>query len=151
MKQRAGVDILHVPYRGSADALTDLLSGTVQAMIEVVIFPHVKAGKLRLLAVMSETRDPVFPDTPTMDEAGFPGVAMPSWVGLYGPTGLPREIVMRLNKAVAEIGTTPDMTTRLLNADAVPHAQAPEDVAKSLRERIEVSRRIIATANIKPE
>ena len=84
LKLRAGIDILHVPYRGSADALVDLLANSVQMMNEVVVFPHVKAGKLNLLAISNQTRHWDFPDVPTMTEAGFPDADVPIWLSIWG-------------------------------------------------------------------
>ena len=79
LKHHAGIDILHVPYRGSADALNDLLPGTVQMMSEIIVLPHAKAGKVVLLAMNHSARHPEFPDVPTMAEAGFPEAEVPIW------------------------------------------------------------------------
>ena len=87
LKLRAGIDILHVPYRGSADALVDLLAGSVQMMNEIVVYPHVKAGKLNLLAINNPTRHWDFPDVPTMTEAGFPNADVPIWFSIWAPVG----------------------------------------------------------------
>ena len=85
LKYKAGIDIVHVPYRGSADALNDLLPGNVQMMNEINVLPHVKAGKLTLLNINYPTRSPDFPDTPTLTEAGLPNADVPIWYSVQAP------------------------------------------------------------------
>ena len=102
LKLRAGIDILHVPYRGSGDALVDLLAGSVQMMNEIVVYPHVKAGKLNLLAINNPTRHWDFPDVPTMTEAGFPNADVPIWFSIWAPAGTSKEIIEMLNRKVVE-------------------------------------------------
>src|SRR3954468_1079159 len=101
-KSMAGVDILHVPYKGSAQAINDLMGGQIQVMFDNVpsIGSHVKAGRVRALGVSSPKRAASFPDVPTIAEAGVPGYETNSWGGVIGPAKLPREIVMRLNKEI---------------------------------------------------
>jgi len=102
-KLMAGIDVLHIPYRGNGEAIPDLLAGNVHTMIEAVVFPHVKAGKLVLLAILDNERHPDFPDTPTMKEAGFPEYDLPIWFGTYAPAGTPRPIIERLHNEIARI------------------------------------------------
>lgn len=113
LKLRAGIDILHVPYRGSADALVDLLSGSIQMMNEVVVYPHVKSGKLNLLAINNPTRHWDFPDVPTMTEAGFPNADVPIWFSVWAPTGTSKEIVEVFNQKVMQIAKAPEMVQKL--------------------------------------
>jgi tripartite-type tricarboxylate transporter receptor subunit TctC len=110
----AGLDMVHVPYNGNAPALNDLLAGVIDAIVELNGFPHVKAGKLRMLAMFADQRHPDFPDVPTMSELGYPDVNTPIWQGFYAPMGVPDPIREKMNKAVAEIAAQPDMQRKLL-------------------------------------
>jgi len=98
-KQRAGIDIVHVPYKGSGPAMTDLLGGQVAIMFESVsaATPHLKSGKLKALGISSAARSPLFPSVPTVAEQGMPGFEVQSWYGLVAPAATPREVVMKLN------------------------------------------------------
>ncbi len=127
-KAAAGVDILHVPYRGSADALNDLLAGTVQMMNEINVIPHVKSGKLKLLNVNNPTRHPDFPAVPTLTEAGFPGIDVPVWYSVWAPTGTPKDIIVALNRKIGEIAPTPDMVARMQNINVVVPVETPEQM-----------------------
>jgi len=102
-KSMAGIDLLHIPYRGNGEAIPDLLAGNVHTMIEATIFPHVKAGKLTLLAILDDERVADFPDVPTIKEAGFPKYELPIWFGAYAPTGTPRPIIEKLHNEIARI------------------------------------------------
>jgi len=124
----AGIDILHVPYRGSADALNDLLAGNVQMMNEINVIPHVRAGKLKLLNVNHPTRHPDFPNVPTLTEAGFPGIDVPVWYSIWAPTGTPKAIIDALNRKVVELGQTPDMVARMQNINVVVPPGTPEEM-----------------------
>jgi tripartite-type tricarboxylate transporter receptor subunit TctC len=119
LKMRAGIDILHVPYRGSADALNDLLSGQVQMMNEIVVLPHVRAGKLKLLNINFPTRHPDFPDTPTLTEAGYPDSDVPIWYSVQVPAGTPRPIQEKLNATINQISATPEMVKRMRDINVV--------------------------------
>ena len=109
LKHKTGVDILHVPYRGGADSLQDLLPGNVHMMNEPNTLPHVKAGKLNLICVNHTARMADFPDVPTLTELGFPGSDMPLWFCLWAPAGTPKEIIGKLNAKINEISATDDM------------------------------------------
>ena len=129
-KLRAGVDILHVPYRGSADALNDLLAGNVQMMNEINVIPHVRAGKLKLLDVNYATRHPDFPDVPTLTEAGYPDSDVPIWYSLQAPAATPRPILETLNAKMIEIAGTADMIQRMREINVVvPPQTLPELLA----------------------
>ena len=107
-RYRAGVKFLHVPYRGGADALNDLLAGTVQFMNDPTTNPSAKAGKLNMLCVNHGTRSPEFPDAPTLTEAGYPNSDVPLWFCIWAPAGLPQPIVDALHAKVTEISKVPD-------------------------------------------
>ena len=147
-KAAAGVDILHVPYRGSADALNDLLAGNVQMMNEINVIPHVKSGKLRLLAVNYPTRHPDFPAVPTLSEAGFPGIDVPVWYSIWAPTGTPKEIIAALNRRVAEITPTPDMVARMQNINVVVPIETPEQTLAFFEKDLAANLKLITDAKI---
>ncbi len=109
-----GTEFVNVPYNGNAQALNDLLAGVIDGIIELNGFPHVKSGKLKMIAMFANQRHPDFPDVPTIDELGFPQVNTPIWQGFYGPLGIPEAIKEKFNKAVAEINERPEMKARLL-------------------------------------
>lgn len=131
-KQIAGVDIVHVPYRGAAPALSDLIGGQVQLMFDSAssALPHVRSGKLRALAVTSETRLPLLPDLPTMVEAGVPGYVLTNWYGLWAPRGTPAAWVSRLSSELARSLHAPEVAGALRNGGAEVVAGTPEALAR---------------------
>ena len=149
LKDKAGIDILHVPYRGSADALNDLLSGQVQMMNEINVIPHVRAGKLKLLNINYSSRHPDFPDVPTLTEAGVADADVSIQYSLLAPAGTPRDIINTLNKKVVEIAQTPDMIKRMREINVVVPLQTPEEIKTEQDAQIAANGRLIKTANIK--
>jgi tripartite-type tricarboxylate transporter receptor subunit TctC len=119
-KSMAGVDMLHVPYKGAAPAMTDLLGGQVNLMFESILtgMPHVRSGRLRALAVTSAKRLPRVPEMPTVAEAGVPGYEVDPWFGLVVPAGTPATIVARLNREVVRILQIPDVQERVESTGA---------------------------------
>ena len=144
-KLMAGVDILHVPYKGSSFALTDLLGGQVQLMFDNMpsALPHVKAGKLRALAVTSPKRSSALPDIPTMDEEGLKGFDATSWFGLLAPAGTPKDIIAKLNAAAVKALTTPEMRERLASQGAEAVGNTPEQFAAFIKAEIEKWAKIV--------
>jgi tripartite-type tricarboxylate transporter receptor subunit TctC len=151
LKYRAGIDILHVPYRGSADALNDLLPNTVQMMNEINVLPHVKAGKLILLDVNYATRHPDFPDVPTLTELGFPDSDVPIWYLMLAPAGTPKEIVQKLNAKLVEIAKSEEMIAKMRAINVIVPPQTPEEVRAYLVEDTKRNAELIKAANIKLE
>ncbi|MSP00438.1 MAG: tripartite tricarboxylate transporter substrate binding protein [Acetobacteraceae bacterium] len=151
LKFRAKVDILHVPYRGSADALNDLLPNTVQMMNEINVLPHVKAGKLILLNINYPTRHPEFPDVATLTELGLPDSDVPVWFSLLAPAGTPMAIVEKLNAKAREIAASDDMKARMRAINVVIPLQSPEQIAQHLVADIAATGNLIRDANIKLE
>ena len=151
LKFRAGVDILHVPYRGSADALNDLLPNTVQMMNEINPLPHVKAGKLILLNVNYPTRHPDFPDVPTLAELGYPDSDVPIWYSVHAPAGTPKDIVQKLNAKIIEISKTEDMIARMRAINVVVPVQTPEEMRAYMAEDTKRNADLIKAADIKLE
>lgn len=138
LKVLAGIDMLHVPYKGNGEALPDLLAGNVHAMFEAVVFPHVKAGKLTLLAVVDDVRHPDFPDTPTIKESGFPDYDMPIWFGAYAPRGTPQAIINKLHREISRIHNDREFGARLMAQGMRVYAKA--ETPDEIRARIEAQR-----------
>ena len=130
-KLAAGIDMQHVPYKGSAPALTDLIGGQVQLMFDSMpsAMPFVKAGKLRPLAVTTANRSLAVPDLPTVAEAGVPGYDISTWYGLWGPKGLSKEVTDKLANEVARILKLPDVKERYAALGAEPVGNSPEEFA----------------------
>jgi tripartite-type tricarboxylate transporter receptor subunit TctC len=149
----AGVDMVHVPYKGLSPALTDLLSGQVQLMFSsvVAILPHIKAGKLRALAVTGAKRLTALPEVPTIAEAGFPGYEASSWYGILAPAGTPREIVMKLNTEFRKALEQPEVRKNLLAEGAEPVGGTPEQFAEYIRAEKERLGKVIRDAKIRLE
>ncbi|OWT60186.1 Bug family tripartite tricarboxylate transporter substrate binding protein [Candidimonas nitroreducens] len=111
LKAAAGIDMQHIPYKGSALAATDLIGGQISVVIDVMMLylPHIHAGKVRALAVTTKTRSPLLPDVPTVAESGYPGYEAVAWYGLVAPSATPKEIVQKLNSVVVQILRTDEM------------------------------------------
>ncbi len=137
-KSKAGVNIVHVPYKGTGQSVVDLLAGQVQLTLDSMpaLLPHVKAGRLRALAVGSTTRSAALPDVPTMQEAGIPGFEVTVWLGLLGPAGTPPEIVGRLNAEVNKILALPDVRERLAGIGADPIGGTPQQFGALVQSEI---------------
>jgi tripartite-type tricarboxylate transporter receptor subunit TctC len=148
LKLKAGIDILHVPYRGSADALNDLLAGQVQLMNEINVIPHVKSGKLKLLDINYGTRHPDFPDVPTLTEAGYPGADVTIQYVLVAPAGTPKDIIATLNRKVGEIARMPDMIARMRAINVVVPEQSPEEMVAEQERQIAENGKLIKEAKI---
>jgi tripartite-type tricarboxylate transporter receptor subunit TctC len=133
-KLAAGIDLIHVPYRGSTPAMTDVIGGQVSLIIDTVPFnlAQVRAGALRALAVASDTRAPVLPDVPTMAEAGVPGVQGGLWLALFAPANTPPEVIAYLNREAREIFALPDVRQRMEPQGLVLPKGSPEDLAAFL-------------------
>jgi tripartite-type tricarboxylate transporter receptor subunit TctC len=134
-KTTAGVEMTHVPYKGSAPAVTDLLGGQVQLMFDNMpsALPHVKAGKLKALGVTTAKRFPAAPDIPAIAEAGVPGYEASSWFGVLAPAGTPKEIVNKLSSEIAKILQTPEIKERLLSQGAEPVGNTPDQFAAFIK------------------
>ena len=146
---KAGIELLHVPYRGGADALTDLLSNNVQLMNEPSSHAHIKAGKIHLLNINHVARSPDFPDVPTLTELGLTGADVPLWFTIWAPAGVPKEIIAKINAKVREISATDDMTAKLLAAGAAPVIQTVEEIARFREEDGKAMAELIKQAKIK--
>jgi len=134
-KSLAGIDIQHVPYKGSAPAITDLIGGQIQIMFDPIqsVLSNVQAGKLRAVAVSSKVRSPALPDVPTIAEAGLPGYESLSWSGVAVPAGTPKDVIARLNRDIAAILTQPDIRDKFAQAGADPIGGSPQEFAEHIR------------------
>lgn len=135
MKAQTGTFAVHVPYRGAAPALTDLLGGQFDFLFDPGIgIPHIKAGKLRLIAVGSPKRSPLFPDAPTLDELGLKGFDADTVFGFYAPAGTPPAVVTKLNAEINKLIASPAVTDRILAIGGVPSPMSPAEFAAKAAE-----------------
>jgi len=148
-KYKAGIDILHVPYRGSADALNDLLAGQVQLMNEINVLPHVRSGKLKLLNINYATRHPDFPDVPTLAEQGVKDADVDIQYTIQAPAGTPREIIALFNQKAVEIAQTPDMIKRMREINVVVPTQTPDAIAAEQKKQWDANGELIRAAKIR--
>jgi len=151
-KIMTGVNMVHVPYRGSAPALTDLLAGQVQVMFADTLssIEHLRAGKLRALAVTTAMRSDVLPEIPTVSEF-IPGFEATNWFGVAAPKNTPLEIIDKLNKEINVALAEPKIKARLVDLGATALAGSPADFGKLISEEAEKWGKVIRAANIKPE
>jgi len=152
-KQQAGIDLLHVPYKGTAPALNDVLGGSVPLMFSNLpaTMPFIKNGKLVALGVTEAARSPAAPDIPTLAEQGIQGVAVTSWYGLLAPRGTPPAVVEQLAKDAAEMLAQPDVRERLKAQGMTDAAMTPAAFAAHIRDETAVWARIIKARNIVAE
>jgi tripartite-type tricarboxylate transporter receptor subunit TctC len=151
-KMMTGVNLLHVPYRGSAPALTDLLGGQVQVMFDVISssIEHIRAGKLRALAVTTATRSEALPGVPTVGEF-VPGYEAITLGGIGAPKGTPVEIIDKLNREINAALVDPGFKARYAEFGATPLAGSPAEFAKLIAEETAKWGKVVKFANIKPE
>jgi tripartite-type tricarboxylate transporter receptor subunit TctC len=150
-KSMAGVDMVHVPYKGAAPAMADLLGGQVQLMFDFLSAagPQIKAGKLRALGVTSATRSPLLPDVPTIAEAGLPGYQVLGAFGVVAPAGTPQDVVNRLNKEISEIVKMPEIKQKLLSHAATPEQQTPAEFADTLKSEVAKWAKIVDATGVR--
>ena len=152
LRVSTGIDIVHVPYKGTAPAETDLVAGHVSLMLDTTAcIPFVRGGKMRALAVASKVRNPALPTVPTFDEVGIPDVHCLGWYGLMGPVGLPREMVERINREVNALLQTPDVQRRMADFGAQVGGGTPEDFWSVVTADMRRYEGIIKAAGIKAE
>ena len=149
-KSLAGVDIVHVPYKGSGPAIVDLLGGQVQLMFAniVAVLPQVKSGKLRGLATSGATRSVALPDLPTVIEAGVPGYVVTSWFGIIAPARTPRHMVTRLNDALNTVMRERDMLDRIAAEGAEPAPNRPEEFGRHIASELAIWAKVIKAAGL---
>ena len=152
-KQLAGLDIVHIPYKGAAPAAQDVIGGQVPMMFDTVMvsMPHVRAGKLRALALTAAQRSPGAPGVPTMTEAGLPGLEIGAWFGPVAPAGTPRSIVDWLNRETRRVFSDPAERDRLTAQGAIMALGSPEDYALHIAQELDRWGRMIREAGIRGE
>jgi tripartite-type tricarboxylate transporter receptor subunit TctC len=153
MKAQAKVDLTHIPFKGNAPALTEVMAGRVDMIFDqpASSIGYVKAGKLRPLAVTSRARLPAFPDVPTMSESGFPGFEASAWFGAGFPAGTSPEIVAKMSQEIAKALATPEVKEKLESAGVTPVASTPADFAALISADITRWQKVINDAGIKAE
>jgi tripartite-type tricarboxylate transporter receptor subunit TctC len=153
IKLETGIDIVHVPYRGAGAAITDLIGGHVQAMVSALqtISPQVRAGKLRMLAVMGEKRVVAFPEVPTMKEQGLPALVVETWYGLFAPAGTPPAVVAQLNADLNALLQQPEVRDSLARQDLNAVGGSPERFGDMVRRDLARWARVVTAASIKPD
>lgn len=151
-KMTAGVDIAHVPYKGGAPAIADVLAGRIQVMFVSApsVLAHIKAGKMKALAVTTRERIPQLPDVPTVAET-YPGFEVKSWVGMLAPGKTPPEVVERLNREVLAALKTPELQALFRDQALIPAGGTPQDFGRFMREQGELWGDVIRKANIKAD
>jgi tripartite-type tricarboxylate transporter receptor subunit TctC len=145
LKLRSGIDLIHVPYKGAAPAMSDLLGGQVQMAFQTSLsaVPHLQSGQLRAIAVAANKRLAQLPNVPTMAEAGLAEVEVSSWNGLYAPAKTPPEIIARLHTETAKALSAPDVREKLLAQGAEPLGNSPEEFRAYIRAEIEKWGRVV--------
>ncbi len=152
-KQVTATQIVHVPYKGNAEAITDLLGGQISIVFTGVppVIPLMQAGKLKLMATTGNKRIATIPELPTIAEAGYPGAAMGIWYGLVAPAATPKDVLARLHKEITRIQTLPDIRERFVQLGTEPTTSTPEQFTALVRDELVKWGRVIKAANVKVE
>lgn len=149
----AGIKLLHVPYKGSAPGIVDLMAGRMSVVFSTSpsVLPHIKSGRLRALATTGGRRSAVAPDLPTVTESGVSGYEATSWYGIIAPAGTPKSVVTRLHGAIVQAIAEPDIRQRLLAQGIDPVGSTPEEFAAYVKAEIGKWAKVLQTAGVKPE
>jgi tripartite-type tricarboxylate transporter receptor subunit TctC len=153
VKLETGIDVVHVPYKGSAGAASDLVGGHVQATVAALqtMAPFVTTGRLKMLAILSSERNPAFPDVPTMKELGHPSLVVDTWYGIYAPAGTPPEVVARLNTEFNALLQQTEIREAFAKQGLAAVADRPERLSDLVGQELERWGRVVATARITGE
>ena len=150
-KSAAGIDLLHVPYKGGAQVMVDLIAGQIALMFsnQLAVLPHIKSGRMKALGVASNERSAVLPDVPTFTESGFPDLKVSVWWGVMGPAAIPKEIVTQLNRQIVAALASPEMKDRLESMSARPLGGTPEQFAAFFNEETSRWARVVKASGAK--
>ena len=153
LKLRARIYLLHIPYKGTAPSVTDLISGNVDATFTgaPAVLPHVKSGRLRALAVSSAQRIAALPDVPTVAESGYPGWEADQWYGVVAPAGTPLAVLTRLNAEINKALALPEVAQQMAVEGAVPMAGTPQAFGELIRREIPRWAEVVRAGNVKPD
>ncbi len=149
----AGIQMVHVPYKGEPQAMTDMVAGRVQLMFasSTTSVPQVREGKLRALVTTLPKRSPILPDVPTIAEAGMPQFSLTSWAGLFGPARMPREVQQRLNKEFVAAMGRPEVQAAMEKQAFSLNPSTPEQLGQFVKEQLDSYRKVLAAAGVQPE
>lgn len=152
-KRGAGIDLIHVPYKGSSQSITDLIGGRVMLTMDSLVqsLPHIKAGRLKALAVLGPRRTELLPEVPTIAESGLPGYTLTNWFGLLAPAATPREVVSKIHADSVKALKEPDINKKIADLGADVVGNSPEEFGAALRAESAQRAEIIKTANIRAE
>jgi tripartite-type tricarboxylate transporter receptor subunit TctC len=153
LKQTAGIDMVHVPYKGTAPALQGVMANDIQILVDVPssLMPHVRSGKIKALGMFSKARVTGAPEVPTVAEAGGPAIESATWVAFLAPAGTPREIVGRVAQEVAKAVNAPDLRDKLVQMGIEPVGNTPDQLAQFINDEIARWAKVINTAGVKAE
>jgi tripartite-type tricarboxylate transporter receptor subunit TctC len=153
LKLETGIDLVHVPYKGAGGAIADLVGGHVQAMVSALqtVAPHVQAGRLRMLGVMSAERAPAFPDVPTLKEQGLSDLEVETWYGMFAPAGTPAAVVARVNGEINELLTEGDVKDVLAKQGLSPAGGRPERLGGLVKQELARWNRVVNATGIKAD
>ena len=152
LRQKTGIDIQHVPYRGGGAAVNDLLGGHIgMAFLSLsAVVPHINTGKIRIVAMVEKTRYAALPDIPTIGET-VPGFEMASWLGIFAPAGTPADVIAKLNDGIAKVLTVESVKQKLANLGLVVVAGKPDELANVVKDSLKVRGELVKAAGIQPE
>lgn len=153
LKSMAGVNLVHIPYKGTAPAMTELIAGQISAMFNSMpsVLPHIATGRLRGIAVGSAKRSPAAPNIPTVAEAGYKGFQYVTWYALLAPAAVPKDVIAKINAESVKVLSNPEMVQRLSSQGAEPAPGSPEELGKFMKNEFEEWKKVIKAANIKLE
>lgn len=151
LKSMTGIDMVHIPYKGTAPAITDILAGNVSLMFNSMpsVLPHIGARRLKGIAVSSGRRSQAAPDIPTVAEAGVPGFEYVTWYGLFAPAATPADVIAKVNAEVVRMLAGPDLSKRFASQGAEPASSSPAELARFMRDEHEGWKKVIKTAGIR--
>lgn len=151
LAQQAGIDIVHVPYKGGAETLVDVVAGNIECMFDGSVMPYVRAGKLKVIASMDTVRHPEFPDLPTLRESGLPDYEVANWVGVLAPAGLPPKILIALSRELNVVGHDKELNAKIIPIGQRLVGDTPEGMSAALKRQWDLYAEIFKKIDFKAE